>query len=213
MTRDSQQLARAALPLLKLAQKKLGVAGVVGLMVVAVLYIAVIQPLAAKKFGVDLPSIIDVAETPADAPPQGRAPAPQVDGDDLGGVLTETGRDTYRSAAGLRYTRGSQHGTRLAHLMSHTRDEPDRVGQHGVFDSNDPATVVRLVDEAYEKALAGEDVDVEREGDQNVYNIDMGRRVGYVGGQSGNRRGKPSADHIRLIVQGDRFITAFPFRP
>lgn len=221
MSRDSQQLARAAAPLVKLVQKKLGVAGVLGLIVAAVLYVVVLQPLVAKKLGVALPSLVDVADSPATTlPPTPPAaakktptPATRVDGDDLAGLLTEVGRDTYRSPAGLRYTRGSQHGTRLAHLMSHTYDDPDRVGQHGVYDATDPATVVLLVDEAYRQALAGKKVRTEREGDQTVYTIDMGRRIGYVGGQSGNRRGKPPAGHLRLVVQGDRLITAFPLRP
>lgn len=220
MSRDSQQLAGAATSLLKLAQKKLGTAGLLGLVVAAVIYLVVIQPWVATRFGVTLPTLVDISEPPASSPapstpPSAKTEKPQrhADGGDLSDVLTETGRDTYRSAAGLRYTRGSQHGTRLAHLMSHTRDESDRVGQHGVFDSDDPATVVRLVDEAYLKALAGEDSKSDREGDQTVYMIDMKRRVGYVGGQSGNRRGKPSAHYIRLVVQGDRLITAFPVRP
>jgi hypothetical protein len=217
MSRDSQQLAGAATSLLKLAQKKLGTAGLLGLVVAAVIYLVVIQPWVATRFGVTLPTLVDISEPPASspAPPSAKTEKPQrhVEGGELSDVLTETGRDTYRSAAGLRYTRGSQHGTRLAHLMSHTRDESDRVGQHGVFDSDDPATVVRLVDEAYVKALAGEDSTSDREGDQTVYLIDMKRRVGYVGGQSGNRRGKPAAHYIRLVVQGDRLITAFPVRP
>jgi hypothetical protein len=220
MSRDSQQIAGAATSLLKLAQKKLGTAGLIGLVVAAVIYLVVIQPWVATRFGVTLPTLVDISEPPASypaprTPPSAKTENPQrhADGGDLSDVLTETGRDTYRSAAGLRYTRGSQHGTRLAHLMSHTRDESDRVGQHGVFDSDDPATVVRLVDEAYMKALAGEDSKSDREGDQTDYMIDMKRRVGYVGGQSGNRRGKPPAHYIRLVVQGDRLITAFPVRP
>lgn len=220
MSRDSQQLARSAAPLLKLAQKKLGVAGLLGLIAAGLLYVAVIQPWAEKRFGVTLPTLVqadDPQPTKSVSSESNRTetsqPTSRVDVGGLPGVLTEIGRDTYRSAAGLRYTRGSQHGTRLAHVMSHTRDDPNREGQHGVFDARDSATVVRLVDEAYEKALAGEVTKSEREGDQTVYTIDMGRRVGYVGGESGNRRGKPPARHIRLVVQGDRFITAFPLRP
>ena len=215
MSRGAQQFARGAAPLLKLAQKKLGTAGLLGLVVAAGLYVVVIQPWVATRFGLTLPTLVDVSDAPApqkSPPAAAEKPQLEVNGGDLPGVLTEVGRDAYRSTAGLRYTRGSQHGTRLAHLLAHTRDEPDRVGQHGVFDSDDPATVVHLVDEAYEKALTGKDTKRELEGDQTVYTIDMGRRVGYVGGQSGNRRGRPAARYLRLVVQGDRLITAFPLR-
>ncbi|TWT95967.1 hypothetical protein Pla108_30450 [Botrimarina colliarenosi] len=228
MSRDSQQFARAALPVLKLVRQKLGVGGLIGLVVAALLYLAVIQPLVASRFGVTLPTLVDL-EPPVESPtpPPGNAEPGATPGQGSPGqgspgqgsagqgspALTEIGRDTYRSAAGLRYTRGSRHGTRLEHLMSHAHDDPDRVGQHGVFDSDDQATVVRLVDEAYQQALAGVNTHTEREGEQTVYDINMGRRIGYVGGQSGNRRGKPAAMHLRLVVQGDRLITAFPFRP
>jgi hypothetical protein len=240
MPRNSQQFARTAGPLLKLVQKKLGVMGFLGLAAAAVIYLVVVQPWMAARFGVSLPTLADVVDPPAEkraptAPPRATPPRTTqpdatgqphakgppdatgksqqpADGFDLSEVLTEVGRDAYRSTAGLRYTRGSQHGTRLAHLMSHTRDEPNRDGPHGVFDSDNPVTVVRLVDEAYLKARAGDHVTADREGDQTVYEIDMGRRIGYVGGESGARRGKPPARHLRLVVQGDRLITAFPIR-
>ncbi len=220
MSRKSQQVANSVGPLLKQAQKKFGVAGLLGLMAAALLYVAVIQPWAEQRLGVSLPTLIEVDDSPTTKPALPEAPPRETskaaDGRDEGGdlsVLTAVGRDTYRSPAGLRYTRGSQHGTRLAHLMSHAHDDPDRVGQHGVYDTTDPATIVLLVDEAYRKALAGANTKAEREGDQTVYTVDMKRRVGYVGGQSGNRRGRPPADHLRLVVQGDRLITAFPLRP
>lgn len=46
------------------------------------------------------------------------------------------------------------------------------------------------------------------------YEIDMGRRVGYVGGQAGAAAGNPAANFIRLIIEnGNEVVTAFPFRP
>lgn len=221
MARNTKQLANVALVVLRLTKGKLGIGGVVGLVLAAILYVAVLQPLAEKQFGITLPTIGDTAEAPTAPRPSSDSPrtkssppsTPQVAAGDLSSVLTETGRDTYQSTAGLRYTRGSQHGTRLAHLMSHARDDPDRVGQHGVFSDSDPAAVVRLVDEVYEQALTGRSTRTEREGERTVYTVDLGRQVGYIGGQSGNRRDHPSAEHVRLVVEGNRLITAFPVRP
>lgn len=221
MARDAKQLANVALHVMRLTKGKLGVGGVVGLVLAAILYVAVLQPLAEKQFGLSLPTIGDISDTPTakqpGSKPSGETPSrptvPKVDAGELSSVLTSTGRDTYRSNAGLRYTRGSKHGTRLAHVLSHARDDPDRVGQHGVFGDDDPAAVVRLIDEAYEQALTGRDTRTKREGERTVYNVDLGRRVGYIGGQSGNRRNQPPAEHVRLVVEGDRLITAFPVRP
>ncbi|QDT68263.1 hypothetical protein MalM25_11840 [Planctomycetes bacterium MalM25] len=225
MAQDPTQIIRLIQQLMRATRGRLGVRGLIGLVIAVVLYAAVIQPLAEKHWGLTLPTLggdPPVANAPADPPPrrpqtppqQERPAAPSVaDAGDLTDVLTEEGRGSYRSAGGLRYTRGSQHGTRLAHLLAHTRDDPDRVGQHGVFDDDDPATVVRLVDEAYAQALSGRNTRTQREDDRTVYTVDLGRRIGYIGGQSGNRRNKPRAEHLKLVVEGDRFITAFPFRP
>lgn len=152
-------------------------------------------------------------------PPPGQGPAPtrqqafEPDSGSLTEVLTEVGRDAYRSPAGLRYTRGSRHGHRVAHLLSHCEDDPSRDGQHGVFDVDDAGDAVLLVDEAYEQAERGQKTRKKRDGDRTVYTVDLGRRVGYVGGQSGRRRGKPAASHVRLVVEGDRLITAYPVIP
>lgn len=214
MPRDPQQLARALGPLVNQAGRRLGPRGVLALLVAAVLYFAVLRPLAERWFGLRLPTLAEASEPANPGPPAtGDRGVAVPDPADLGDVLTPVGRDAYRSAAGLRYTRGSQHGTRLAHLAAHTRDDPDREGAHGVFEPGDLPTVIRLVDEAYKQALAGRKTRTEREGDQTTYTIDLGRRIGYVGGESGARRGHPPATHIRLVVQGDRFITAFPRRP
>lgn len=236
MPNNNKKLAGAALTILKLVRGKLGTGGVIGLVIAAVLYVAVIQPVVEKKFGIALPTIGDTepstASTPSSEPSkpskpsnpsrpsQPRSPsqpqktkATSVEPGDLTDVLTEVGRGVYRSPAGLRYTRGSQQGHRLKHVMAHAVDDPDRAGQHGVFDTDDPREVVLLVDEAYEQALAGRDTRARREDARMVYEVDLGRRIGYVGGQSGNRQGKPAVDHVRLVVQEDRLITAFPFRP
>ena len=220
MARNPQQLAQIAMRLWQATRGKLSAPMVIGLVVLALLYAAVIQPAIEARFGVALPSIDAPADPTPKAKPSKPSGRPQGDNadtpiapSDLPEVLTDVGRGAYRSPAGLRYTRGSVHGHRLAHLLSHARDDPDRPGQHGVFDEDDPAAVVSLVDEAYEQALAGENTRTRREDERTVYEVDLGRRVGYIGGESGNRRGRPRAEHVRLVVEGDRLITAFPFRP
>jgi len=128
--------------------------------------------------------------------------------------LREVGRDTYLSSGGLLYTRGSRHGHRLDHVLAHGRDEPNRPGYHGVFAEGERMAVVTLIDEAYQRAEAGgRGVQKKVEDRRTVYTIDMGRSVGYVGGEIGNRRGRPKASHIRLVLEGNRVITAFPLVP
>ena len=224
MAQDPTQLIRLIQQLLRATGGRLGMPWLIGLVLAVVLYAAVIQPLAQRN-GVALPTLDadpPVAQAPDEPPsaPPTRPPKEElptssksVDPSDLPEVLAEAGRGAYRSTGGLRYTRGSQHGHRLAHVLAHTRDEPDRVGQHGVYDTDDPAEVVRLIDEAYTQALTGRDTRTERERERTVYTVDLGRRIGYIGGQSGNRRNRPRAEHLKLVVEGDRLITAFPYRP
>ena len=131
----------------------------------------------------------------------------------LAQILAGNSRQVYTSSAGLRYTRGSAQGHRLKHLMAHAVDEPNRPGQHGVFDNDDPSAVVALVDEAYLQAQAGRDTRTQNEDERIVYDVNLRRRIGYVGGQSGNRRNRPTAKHLRIVVEGDRLITAFPIKP
>ena len=70
-----------------------------------------------------------------------------------------------------------------------------------------------LVDEAYRQALGGDNTRVEQEDERTVYTVNLGRRIGYIGGESGNRRGRPAARHLRLVLEGSDFVTAFPYRP
>lgn len=230
MAHNNQQLIRVAVQVLRATRGKLGLGGVIGLVLAAVLYVAVLQPLAASRLGIDLPTIGSTHDPPSverseERPQDGtnsrsdesrsaeKPTAKQVDPRDYPEVLTDLGRGAYRSEGGLRYTRGSQQGHRLAHVMYHAADVPDRVGQHGVFDSDDPIEVVRLIDEAYGIAQTGKDTKSDPAGNRIAYTINLRRRIGYIGGQSGNRRGKPAARHLKLVLEGDRVITAFPIRP
>jgi len=127
----------------------------------------------------------------------------------LYGLLTEEGNERYRSPAGLLYTRGSQEGHRLKHLERHVADDPDRPGPHGVFDGGMPGALA-TVDAAYRQALAGSKTTRKDEDRRTVYTIDLGKRVGFVGGSEGQRRRNPIAKRVRLVLEQDRVITAYP---
>lgn len=128
------------------------------------------------------------------------------------GQLRETGDKTWESTAGLKYGPGSQEKHRLKHVMRHATDQPRRPGKHGVFaGEGEQQTVLALIDEAYLKALkGGPSVEKKKEGQRTVITVDMQRSIGYVGGQVGNRLGKPPAYKIRLVLDGSSVITAFP---
>lgn len=116
------------------------------------------------------------------------------------------------STAGLRYTRGSAEGHRLLHVLRHGKDDPDRP-VHGVFEGTQQE-IVALIDEAYLKTKGNNrDVKRSRERDRTVYTIAMGRRIGYLGGQVGRRKRNPPLRHIRLVLEGNRVITAYPLTP
>ena len=119
------------------------------------------------------------------------------------------------SPAGLTYTSSRSGEHRTEHVLRHASDQPNRAGNHGVFDA-DGDDVFRLIDEAYglikknskqvrkDKPRAGEE-------DKAAYEIDMKRRIGYRGGKSGNRAGKPALKKIKLVLADDRVITAYPY--
>lgn len=174
-----------------------------------------LQPWLERSVGINLPGLSDLVLVEAE--PEQKVPAPtpskSPDGEDIEQILNGSSRETFVSSAGLRYTRGSVHGHRLKHLMAHTHDDPDRPGSHGVFDQDDPAAVIALVDEAYRQALESQNTQTEHEQQRTIYTVNLGRRIGYIGGESGNRRGRPAARHLRLVLEGKDFITAFPFQP
>lgn len=128
------------------------------------------------------------------------------------GQLRDLGGKVWESAAGLKYGPGSQEKHRLLHVMRHSKDQPNRPGKHGVFSGQgERKKVLALIDEAYLKAQKGsKNVERKKEGNRVVYTVNMGRRIGFVGGQVGNKQGKPPAYKIRLVLEGSNVITAFP---
>ncbi len=228
MSRSNQQIVRLIRELIRLVRSgKLKMRWIVGVVVLAVGYF-VLQPVLVRTLGVDLPGLGDLATNnqstgsqsnntqPNNTQPNNTQPPNPADASPPGEIekiLRSGGRSTYVSPAGLRYTRGSKQGHRLKHLMAHAQDEPNRPGQHGVFDSDDAAEIVAIVDDAYLQAQTGRDTRTQREEERTVYDINLRRRIGFIGGTSGNRKNHPVAKHLRLVIDGDRVITAFPVRP
>lgn len=119
-------------------------------------------------------------------------------------------RSTYTSPQGLVYTMGPNQEHRLEHLFRHAEDQPDRPGRHGVFDGS-PDEILQRLDQAY-KLVKFKSSDVRREpdGQRTAYTINMKKRVGYIGGQTGQRQDHPVARKIKLVLEGVRVITAYP---
>jgi hypothetical protein len=154
-----------------------------------------------------------------DAPPPLPSPAPlapfaeataEPEEPELG-QLSDLGNGVLRSTAGLLYTPGSQEGHRLKHILRHAADQPTRPGLHGVFDG-DADDALAVIDEAYLLVKAGSpQVQSRQQGVRTVHEVDLRRRIGFVGGQEGRRQGNPPATQVRLVLEEDRLITAFPF--
>ena len=151
----------------------------------------------------------------------GKDTRPAGDGGDAGskkgdaspqlGVLKKTGDMVFETTAGLVYTRGSADGHRLKHVMRHAEDVPGKP-VHGVFDPGGERAVFAAIDEAYLIAdLRGPpQARKQTEDGRTIWTVDMKRRVGYLGGQSGKRKGNPPLTGIKLVLEGRNVITAFP---
>ena len=228
MSRQAQQIARLVQSLLRNTRGRMPMKWTLALGLLLVGYL-IAQPYLERAIGVSLPGLAgDGRAAPADEQAEQRQPSGQSPRHDApqrrqsaesssppvaSRVLQDVGGGVLESPAGLRYTRSRQDNHRLNHIMAHAQDRPNRPGQHGVFDSNDTTEVVLLIDQAYEQALTGKQTKTSHEDGRVVHDVNLGRRIGYVGGQSGNRRGKPAAKHIRLVLHDQNVITAFPVRP
>ena len=126
------------------------------------------------------------------------------------GQLTEIRSRVYQSTAGLVYEPGSADGHRLDHVLKHTKDDPKKP-LHGVF-TGDRSEVLALIDSAWLKAgQGGPNVDRKKQNDRLVLTVDLQKRIGYVGGSTGKRRGNPGCQLLRLVVEEpNRVITAYP---
>ena len=168
------------------------------------------EPSAESWQGASTPAVADENDVPA--PPTTEEPRTETTEPPLRyDWLRPLGRDEYQSPAGLRYTRGSEEGHRLKHLAKHLQDQPDRPGRHGVF-SGDMPQVLRWLDEAYTRGQSGQPGTRRRsEQARTIYEVSFDRELGYIGGREGRRLGHPTSRRLRLVVEQDRVITAFPF--
>lgn len=148
---------------------------------------------------------------PAEPPADSNAKANGGDSTLLYGILKETGRERYVSVEGLQYNPGSEEGHRLKHLERHLKDMPDRPGKHGVFDG-EMKDALKWIDDAYARGKRGaKGVRKTQEDNRTIYEAPFTQPIGYIGGRDGKRDGNPPAKRLRLVVEGNKFITAFPF--
>ncbi len=131
----------------------------------------------------------------------------------VAGRLKYLGNETWESPLGLQYGPDAQYGNRIAHVLRHAGDQPLRVGEHGVFDAG-RSGIVGVVDEAWAIAQkGGAGVVVSNVGNKAIYTVDMGRRIGWVGGQGGAALGNPAVNNVQLVIRnGNQVITGFPIR-
>lgn len=125
--------------------------------------------------------------------------------------LQPAGGRNLKSPAGLLYYVGPGGENRVEHVMRHSRDDPDRPS-HGVFDG-DQDTILKLLDEAYGMIKAkSKSVKTEASQGNTAYTVSLGRRIGYEGGEKGDRSGNRPLKSLRLILNGNQVITAYPYR-
>ena len=156
----------------------------------------------------------DARPAPAEepAPPKPAKPANPARPKPKLGALTDLGNKRYQSTAGLIYRQlRSEH--RIEHVMRHAEDDPSR-SVHGVFEG-DQDRILAVIDEAYLIALtSGPPKAVsEEQDDRTVMTVDLGRKIGYMGGQAGKRRNFPPCRHLQLVVEGEEVVTAYPVIP
>ncbi len=138
-------------------------------------------------------------------------PAGHVDAEvEIPGYLSRNSDGSYVSPGGLSYATELGYGNRAAHVLSHFEESADKASQ-GVF-TVEKAEVFPMLDEAYARiAESPGRYHAEDQGKRQVYDVPMGRPIGYVGGQEGSRG---EASTLRVVLQnGNEVVTAFPVAP
>lgn len=125
--------------------------------------------------------------------------------------LKKVGEDAWISPAGLKYQGHDPAGlNRVEHVLRHAKDMPSRAGPHGVFDGDD-SQALATVDEAW-KQIQKRRIKAKIEGRRSSYTVSMGRRIGFLGGQTGKRKRNPPLRRVFIVVNTgtSEIITAFP---
>ncbi|MBX2828551.1 MAG: hypothetical protein KTR22_10315 [Flavobacteriaceae bacterium] len=133
-----------------------------------------------------------------------------------GSTATKWGRkalklsdNMFHSTSGLIFKFGSKHGNRLSHVLDHTRNNLKKK-KHGVFTLGD--NLISTIDEAWEMAKKGGDnVTKSLSYGNDVYIVEMGKKVGYEGGKKGSG---DSLSKIKFVMkQGTQeVISIFPIK-
>lgn len=126
-------------------------------------------------------------------------------------TLVNRNREIYKSTAGLIYGRGSIDRHRVKHVMKHAEDNLTKP-VHGVYVTGDREQIFEWIDIAYLKGKkGGRGVRFTDDGDRITYTVDMGKKIGYVGGQVGKRKGKPACRYLKLVLEDEiEVVTAYP---
>ncbi len=133
-------------------------------------------------------------------PRQIRIVQPETPAKIAGVELREIRRNHWLSPAGLVYKGYDPGGlTRVEHVERHARDIPDRDGPHGVFDGGS-SVAFATIDEAW-KIAQKKRLKARVEGDRSLYNVPMGRRVGYLGGRVGKRKRHPALTRVQIVFE------------
>lgn len=185
------------------------------LILLATLY-TVLQPKLEQWTGIDLPDVVQKEpDVQRDVSQSSSNRQPDLASETEGAFeLRETGRNVFESPAGLTYTMGPNREHRIDHVMRHASDDPNRP-VHGVFDANQRDDLLRVIDEAWQLIRADSPQVRQYEGDNGLqeYIVDLPTRIGFVGGQQGARQDNPETRRMKLILDGNRVITAYPTWP
>ena len=125
--------------------------------------------------------------------------------------LKEVGKNRFESPAGLIYKPGSEEGHRLKHIERHLKDIPDRPGSHGVFDGSMVEFLIAIDDAVTRAKRKLKGTSMEEDGEAMVYEASFDKPIGFLGGETGKRKKNPKVKKMRVVIQDDAVITAFPF--
>ena len=125
--------------------------------------------------------------------------------------LKEVGKNRFESPAGLIYKPGSEEGHRLKHIERHLRDIPERPGSHGVYEGSMVEFLIAIDDAVTRAKRKLKGTSMEEDGEAMAYEASFDKPIGFLGGETGKRKKNPKVKKMRVVIQDDAVITAFPF--